>query len=107
METPTPSSPVNKSAAPEDVRGTGTEPFYIFDRAPFVRRDRCVTCGQTEEAHSDGRHKAYCKGYGTKNLPEGKACGDCINIRLCNSVFGHMPADETCDWYPIRFRAKG
>jgi hypothetical protein len=38
------------------------------------------------------------------NLPEGKTCGDCVHCRRCTMMFGHIPADESCDWSPSRFR---
>lgn len=38
------------------------------------------------------------------NLPEGKTCGDCGHFRRCNLIFGHIAADEVCDWAPSRFR---
>lgn len=38
------------------------------------------------------------------NLPEGKTCGDCVHCRRCTLMFGHIPADEACDWSPSRFR---
>ncbi|MNG10478.1 hypothetical protein D3C85_566270 [compost metagenome] len=37
------------------------------------------------------------------NLPEGKTCGDCVHARRCTMMFGHIPADEVCDWAPSRF----
>lgn len=37
------------------------------------------------------------------NLPEGKTCGDCVHCRRCTLMFGHIPADESCDWSPSRF----
>lgn len=40
------------------------------------------------------------------NLPEGKTCGDCVHCRRCTLMFGHIPADEVCDWSPSRFREK-
>lgn len=38
------------------------------------------------------------------NLPEGKTCGDCVHCKRCTMMFGHIPADEVCDWSPSRFR---
>lgn len=38
------------------------------------------------------------------NLPEGMTCGDCVHCRRCTMMFGHIPADEVCDWSPSRFR---
>lgn len=37
------------------------------------------------------------------DLPEGKTCGDCIHFKRCNEMFGHIAADESCDWAPSRF----
>lgn len=36
-------------------------------------------------------------------LPEGKTCADCIHTRRCCLIFGHIPADEVCDWHPSRY----
>lgn len=38
------------------------------------------------------------------NLPDDKTCGDCVHCRRCTMIFGHIPTDEVCDWYPSRFR---
>ncbi|MPR00718.1 hypothetical protein F0169_00720 [Pseudomonas sp. MAFF 212408] len=38
------------------------------------------------------------------NLPEGKTCGECVHCKRCTAMFGHIPADESCDWSPSRFR---
>jgi len=38
------------------------------------------------------------------DLPEGKTCADCVHCRRCCAMFGHIPADEVCDWAPSRFR---
>ena len=40
------------------------------------------------------------------DLPDGKTCGDCVHCRRCTLIFGHIPADEVCDWFPSRFRAR-
>lgn len=40
------------------------------------------------------------------NLPEGKTCADCTHCRRCTLMFGHIPSDEVCDWYPSRFTEK-
>ncbi|WP_159969761.1 hypothetical protein [Pseudomonas sp. 9Ag] len=37
------------------------------------------------------------------DLPDGKTCGDCVHCRRCTLMFGHIPADEVCDWFPSRF----
>ena len=38
------------------------------------------------------------------NLPKDKTCADCVHCRRCTMMFGHIPADEVCDWAPSRFR---
>jgi hypothetical protein len=38
------------------------------------------------------------------DLPEGKTCGDCVHCHRCTAMFGHIPADESCDWSPSRYR---
>lgn len=40
-------------------------------------------------------------------LPEGKTCADCKHCRRCCAMFGHIPEDEACDWYPSRFSPAG
>ena len=37
-------------------------------------------------------------------LPEGKTCGDCVHCKRCCSMFGHVPSDASCDWWPSRFQ---
>ncbi len=78
-------------------------------RQPFTRRDRCVECGQSRSMHTG--EELLCRSdarstYKTLNLPEGKTCADCVHTTRCCSIFGHVPADETCDFFPIRFRAR-
>lgn len=38
-------------------------------------------------------------------LPKGTTCGDCVHIRRCKAIFGHVESDTYCDWSPSRFRA--
>lgn len=40
------------------------------------------------------------------SLPPGKTCWDCRRFERCNKVYGHISADEVCDWSPSRFREK-
>jgi hypothetical protein len=40
------------------------------------------------------------------DLPEGKTCADCAHCKRCTTMFGHIPADESCDWSPSRFTPK-
>lgn len=37
------------------------------------------------------------------NLPADKTCADCVHCRRCCAMFGHIPQDQVCDWYPSRF----
>lgn len=42
--------------------------------------------------------------YIAMGLPEGKTCNDCVHCRRCCLMFGHIPEDEVCDFYPSRYR---
>lgn len=35
-------------------------------------------------------------------LPSGITCGDCVHIRRCKAIFGHVETDTYCDWSPSR-----
>lgn len=37
-------------------------------------------------------------------LPAGKTCGDCVHCSRCCAMFGHVPEDTYCDWWPSRYR---
>jgi hypothetical protein len=39
-------------------------------------------------------------------LPAGKTCGDCVHIKRCKAIFGHVESDTSCDWFPRRFVLK-
>ena len=54
-----------------------------------------------------------CDYYKAKNckhqcmfLPDGMTCGDCINIDWCSKVYGIKHQYTSCDFEPIRFKAK-
>lgn len=47
----------------------------------------------------------YCRTGDDMDLPKGKTCADCVHCRRCTAMFGHTPADESCDWSPSRFLA--
>lgn len=76
----------------------------MAERAPYTRRGRCVHCGLFGQLRGES-----CKyspdGHATLDLPEGKTCGDCVHLTICKGIFGRIAADESCDFYPIRFRA--
>ncbi len=40
------------------------------------------------------------------SLPKGKSCGDCVYIERCQDLFGHVPTDTNCSFFPRRFRQK-
>lgn len=37
------------------------------------------------------------------HLPDGMTCADCRHFNRCKAIFGHIAADEVCDWSPSRF----
>lgn len=39
-------------------------------------------------------------------LPQGVTCGDCMNMRRCKLIYGHVESDTYCDWSPSVFRPK-
>ena len=39
-------------------------------------------------------------------LPKGMTCGDCANFRWCGVAYGVKPEYTSCDFEPIRFKAK-
>ena len=39
-------------------------------------------------------------------LPAGKTCGDCVNVRHCIAFYAHTEADTYCDFFPRRFRER-
>lgn len=44
-----------------------------------------------------------CTSENCMELPTGKTCGDCVSERRCCMMFGHVPTDTYCDWFPRRF----
>lgn len=39
-------------------------------------------------------------------LPPGKTCADCVHTARCCAMFGHVPEDTYCDWWPSKYRAR-
>ncbi len=74
---------------------------------PDLRSDRCCECGRSKAAHGA---ELKCPGartsFATMNLHDGKQCNDCVYVSRCCAMFGHIPSDERCDFYPIRFRER-
>lgn len=59
----------------------------------------------TAEREAMKRGKGHDAETRAMDLPEGKTCADCVHCRRCCLMFGHIPADEVCDWSPSRFIA--
>jgi hypothetical protein len=70
-------------------------------RKPVERRNRCVHCSQVAEGickyGRDGMHEVM-------DLPAGISCSDCSHVDRCCSIFGQLPQDEVCQFFPVRFR---
>ena len=73
---------------------------------PFRRRETCLHCGKVHLPGTFCGPSAPSLFFASLNLPPGKTCGDCVHIARCMTMFGHIEADETCDWYPIRYSPK-
>lgn len=85
-----------------------------MNREPHIHSTRCVHCAAKQEAH-DGANGNGCVGsagragktFGTLNLPDGKTCADCVHTARCVAIFGALPTDKRCDFYPVRFLERG
>jgi hypothetical protein len=40
------------------------------------------------------------------HLPAGKTCADCRHFARCSAIYGHIAADEVCDWAPSSFQQR-
>lgn len=60
---------------------------------------------KTEVREPMKRGQGHDKESRAMDLPDDKTCADCQHCRRCCAMFGHIPADEVCDWYPSRFAA--
>jgi len=67
------------------------------------RSERCVKCRQLREAHPT----KTCPEWQTMNLPQNITCADCIHVDRCCLIFGQLPEDERCQFFPMRFRHAG
>lgn len=74
-------------------------------RAPVKRDGRCVNCSRPRESHAeDGDCPGSGRGkYATMDLADGKTCADCRHVERCCSIFGQLPEDESCQFFPVRF----
>jgi hypothetical protein len=72
--------------------------------------NRCV-CGYLKTEHApDTLACPHNPGqvYGTRYLPKGRTCGDCLHFKpTCEWLISCKPTRTQCDWYPIRFTLKG
>lgn len=59
-----------------------------------------MRCGDCEwyKAHNC-RHQCM-------NLPDGYTCADCVHDDWCFVTFGVLPDSTSCDFEPIRFKAR-
>lgn len=79
--------------------------FTRSERKPSPRSGRCVQCGRPRDQHSEaGACPDGLSQYATMSLPEGITCGDCVHVPRCCCIFGQLPEDEICQFFPIRFR---
>lgn len=74
---------------------------------PAKRTGRCIHCSRPKEGHAEDGN---CPGsgrtkYDTMELAPGVTCADCVHVKRCCSIFGQIPEDESCQFYPSRFRA--
>lgn len=72
------------------------------DRQPYMRQGRCVHCNKLTSIPGEPCRYST-SGHGTMDLPPGKTCADCLHLPRCQAIFGRIPTDERCDWYPVRW----
>lgn len=59
--------------------------------------DRAMRAAMREDAKAAGRapyRRSSASDADGMTLPLGKTCGDCVHIRRCSGIFGHIPEDE-------------
>lgn len=39
-------------------------------------------------------------------LADGNTCSDCVHVLRCCLIFGQLPEDESCQFFPVRFYPK-
>lgn len=59
-----------------------------------------MVCGNCDH------YKAHNCKHQCMDLPEGMTCGDCIHKARCIAIFGAKESNTSCDFEPIRFKAK-
>lgn len=71
---------------------------------PFRLTDHEVEAFEMVDMNLKPEREPYRRGREPEmDLPAGKTCGDCFHLNRCCAIFGHIPADESCDWAPSRF----
>ncbi len=70
-------------------------------KSTLKRTGLCIECQRPKEAHGPG---GMCPRYVTMELPEGKTCSNCVHVTRCTSIFGQSAEDESCQFFPIRYR---
>lgn len=87
----------------------------IAERKPHKPTERCVNCGYPRKMHTPHLEALTCRGssgragkvFQNMNLPPGRTCADCMHTERCVSLFGAIPQDETCDFFPVRYMERG
>jgi len=64
---------------------------------------RCVHCSRPPHADTVWANGDPHK-YETMALPEGVTCASCVYVDRCCLIFGQLPEDRSCQWFPIRYR---
>lgn len=78
-----------------------------LSRKPTPRSGRCVHCSRPLAAHAeDGACPGGRTRYGTMASAEGVTCADCKHTERCCVIFGQLPEDESCHFFPVRFWAR-
>ncbi len=80
------------------------------ERGAIRRSDLCISCLRSRKVHGEnGRCPlpfAFNSSFKTRNLADGLMCADCVNLRRCVMIFGQLPEDQQCQWFPIRFEPR-
>ena len=76
------------------------------EREPTLRTGRCVHCSRPKSVHAEDNCPGGNTQYATTSLPEGITCADCVHANRCCAIFGQLPEDESCQFYPVRFHEK-
>ncbi len=75
------------------------------ERGAIKRSDRCRSCARPRQEHAeDGKCPvSFDSSFQSMNLPNSLTCADCVHVRRCVMIFGQLPEDECCQFFPVRF----